>query len=109
MGATSVAMTSSHGLIATGVAPTGRSAAQRLASRTGSGTLHRSIWPAGRTYQPSRRLRRASVAAAKVFESVRSTCSGVHHAYIAPAMLRMAVEGAVRRHAPLTLAQGLFA
>ena len=35
--------------------------------------------------------------------------SGVHHAYIAPAMLRMAVEGAVRRHAPLTLAQGLFA
>ena len=35
--------------------------------------------------------------------------SGVHHAYIAPAMLRMAVEGAVQRHAPLTLAQGLFA
>ncbi len=35
--------------------------------------------------------------------------SGVHHAYIAPAMLRMAVEGAARRHAPLSLAQGLFA
>ena len=35
--------------------------------------------------------------------------NGVHHAYIAPTMLRMAVEGAVQRHAPLTLAQGLFA
>jgi hypothetical protein len=35
--------------------------------------------------------------------------SGVHHAYVAPAMLRSAVESVVRRHAPLSLTQGLFA
>lgn len=34
---------------------------------------------------------------------------GVHHGYIAPAMLRMAVEDLARRHAPLSLEQGLFA
>ena len=35
--------------------------------------------------------------------------SGVHHAYIASAMLRSAVDNVVQRHAPLSLTQGLFA
>ena len=35
--------------------------------------------------------------------------AGVHHAYIAPAMLRMAAEALPRRHAQLSPAQGLFA
>lgn len=35
--------------------------------------------------------------------------SGVHQTYVAPAMLRSAVGGAVQRHSPLSLAQGLFA
>ena len=35
--------------------------------------------------------------------------SGVHHAYVAPAMLRSAVESVAQRHAPLSLTQGLFA
>ncbi len=35
--------------------------------------------------------------------------NGVHHAYIAPSMLRMAVEGAIQRHGSLSLSQGLFA
>jgi hypothetical protein len=35
--------------------------------------------------------------------------SGVHHAYVAPAMLRNAVENVAQRHAPLSLTQGLFA
>jgi hypothetical protein len=50
------------------------------------------------------------VRCANVFgRAYMAAISGVHHAYIAPAMLRMAVEGAVQRHAPLSLAQGLFA
>ena len=35
--------------------------------------------------------------------------NGVHHAYVAPAMLRNAVESMAQRHAPLSLTQGLFA
>ena len=35
--------------------------------------------------------------------------SAVHRRYVAPAMLRMAVEGLARRHAPLSMTQGLFA
>jgi len=35
--------------------------------------------------------------------------SGVHHAYVAPAMLRMAAEALPRRHAQLSPAQGMFA
>ncbi|UOV06165.1 DUF2867 domain-containing protein [Pseudoxanthomonas mexicana] len=50
------------------------------------------------------------VRCANVFgRAYMAAISGVHHAYIAPAMLRTAVEGAVQRHAPLSLAQGLFA
>ena len=34
---------------------------------------------------------------------------GVHHRYISPAMLRMAVDHVMRQHAPSALAQGVFA
>ena len=45
-------------------------------ARTGNGTLHRSICPAGTLYQSSRRLRRASTTCANYGVSVRSNCSG---------------------------------
>src|SRR5688572_30299794 len=42
-------------------------------ARVGSGTLHRSIWPAMCLYHSSRRLRRASTSSANSGVSVRST------------------------------------
>src|SRR5690606_36822126 len=44
-------------------------------SRVGMAMLHRSMWPAGRLYQSSRRLRRDSTTASNSGVSVRSTCS----------------------------------
>src|SRR4249919_674863 len=48
--------------------------------RTGNGTLHTSMCPAGRLYHSSRRLRRDSTTVANVLLSVRSNSSLVRSA-----------------------------
>ena len=49
-------------------------------ARTGSGTLHSSMWPAAAWNHSSRRLRRDSTSFSKVLVSVRSTSSGLRSA-----------------------------